>query len=133
MEGQLPGRVDQCVLRWFGHVERMDEERMAKKVMISNVEGNTCKGRPRLGWMDGVRMALGKRGMSMEHGKLNTLDGRRWELIVSSVKTWFICMCSHHIEVCTHLYMVRAGSHQKRELRNWGDVPVDNLWSDSIT
>ena len=53
MEGHLSGRVDQCVLQWFGHVERMDDERMAKKVMICNVEGNRCRGRPRLGWMDG--------------------------------------------------------------------------------
>ena len=27
MVGQLSGRVDQCVLRWFGHVARMDEKR----------------------------------------------------------------------------------------------------------
>ena len=59
MEGQLSDRVNQCVLRWFGHVERMDEERKAKMVTISNVEGNRCRGRPRLGWTDGVRMALG--------------------------------------------------------------------------
>ena len=32
---------------------RMDEEHMTKKVMISDVEGNRCMGRPRLGWMDG--------------------------------------------------------------------------------
>ena len=33
------------------------------------------------GWMDGVRMALGKRGISVKQGRLNVLD-RRWELIV---------------------------------------------------
>ena len=53
MEGQLSGRVGQCVLRWFGHVERMEEERMAKKVMIASGEGNRCRSRTRLGWMDG--------------------------------------------------------------------------------
>ena len=52
MERQLSGRVDQCVL-WFEHVEGMDEEHMAKKVVISDVEGNRCTGRPWLGWMDG--------------------------------------------------------------------------------
>ena len=38
------------------------------------------------GWMDGVRMALGlgERGMSVEQGRLNALDRRRWELIVRS-------------------------------------------------
>ena len=83
MEGQLFSRVDQCMLRWFGCVERMDEECVAKKGMISNVEGNRCRGRPRVGWMDGVRMALEEKSMSVEQGRLNVLD-RRWELIVRS-------------------------------------------------
>ena len=40
VERQLSGSMDQCVLRWFGHVEKMDEEHMAMEVMISDVEGN---------------------------------------------------------------------------------------------
>ena len=36
-------------------------------------------------------------------------------------------------EVCTHLYMVRAGSCWKCELHNLRDVLGDNLWSDSAT
>ena len=30
--------------------------------------------------MDGVRMALGERGMSVEQGRLNVLDRRKWQL-----------------------------------------------------
>ena len=82
--GQLSGRVDQCVLRWFGHVERMDEEQMTKKVTISDFEGNRCRNRPGLGWMDGVRLALEERGMSVEQDRLIALGRRRWELIVRS-------------------------------------------------
>ena len=63
-------------------MERMDEVHMAKKVIISSVEGNRCRGRPRLGWMYGVRMALGEKDMSVEQSRLNALDKRRWELIV---------------------------------------------------
>ena len=33
--------------------------------------------------INGIRMALGERGMSPEQGRLNALD-RRWELIVRS-------------------------------------------------
>ena len=58
MERQLSGRVDQCVLRWFRHVERMDEEHTAEKVVIPDVEGNRCRGRPRLGWMDVFRRGV---------------------------------------------------------------------------
>ena len=32
-------RIDQGVLRWFGHVERMGDERMAKRVYESYVRG----------------------------------------------------------------------------------------------
>ena len=44
-----------------------------------------------------------------------------------------LSMCLHGVEVCTNYYMVWAGSCRKCELRNWGDVPGDNLWSDSAT
>ena len=43
------------VLRWFGHVERMDNERLLKKVMNVKVDGRSARGRPRFRWMDGVR------------------------------------------------------------------------------
>ena len=33
IERELSSRADQRVLRWFGHVERMDEYRMARKVL----------------------------------------------------------------------------------------------------
>ena len=49
-------------------MERIDEERMAKNVVNCNVEGNRCRGRPRLGRMNGVKRAFMERGMSMEHG-----------------------------------------------------------------
>ena len=31
IERELASRADQRVLRWFGHVERMDEDRMARR------------------------------------------------------------------------------------------------------
>ena len=85
VERKLSGRVDQSVLRWFGHMERMDEERIAKRVMKSDVEGNRGRGRPNLGWMDGVRSALRERGMSVEQGRQDVWDRRGWEMIVRSV------------------------------------------------
>ena len=44
----------------------MDDECMAKKVMISDVEGNRLKDRPRLGWMEKVKWALRERNRSVE-------------------------------------------------------------------
>ena len=63
---ELASRANQRVLRWFGHVERMDEYRMARKVLMKKISGGRVQGRPRLGWMDGVKVALGNRRMKVE-------------------------------------------------------------------
>ena len=35
IERELLSRADQRLLRWFGHVERMDEYRMVRRVLIA--------------------------------------------------------------------------------------------------
>ena len=57
IERELASRANQRVLRWFGHVERMDENHMARRVLMAEVSGGRVRGRPRLGWMDGVKVA----------------------------------------------------------------------------
>ena len=66
IERELASRADQRVLRWFGHVERMDEYRMARRVLMAEVTGGRVRGRPRLGWMDGVKVAFGNSEMTVE-------------------------------------------------------------------
>ena len=39
IERELVSRADQGVLRWCGHVERMDEYHMARKVLMVEVSG----------------------------------------------------------------------------------------------
>ena len=65
IEMELASRADQRVLRWFGHVERMDDYRMARSMLMAEVSGGRVRGRPKLGWMDGVKVALGNRGMTV--------------------------------------------------------------------
>ena len=65
IEIELASRADQRVLRWFGHVERMDEYRMARRVLMAEVSRGLVRGRPTLGWMDGVKVALLNRGMTV--------------------------------------------------------------------
>ena len=67
----LASRADHRVLRWFGHVERMDVYRMAKMVLMAEMSGRRVRGRPWLGRMDGVKVALGYRRMTVE-------AARRW-------------------------------------------------------
>ena len=57
IERDLARKADQRVLRWFGHVERMDQYSMARRVLMAEVSGGRERGRPRLGWMDGMKVA----------------------------------------------------------------------------
>jgi hypothetical protein len=41
-------------LRWFGHVQGMEESRIAKRVLYMNL-GTRLRGRPRSRWQDRVR------------------------------------------------------------------------------
>ena len=65
IERALASRADQRVLRWFGHVERIDEYGMAEGIDGQSQWGRV-RGRTRLGWMDSVKVALGNRGMTVE-------------------------------------------------------------------
>ena len=38
----------------------MDEYRVARRGLMAKVNGERVRGRPRLGWMDGEKVALGK-------------------------------------------------------------------------
>ena len=58
--------ADHRVLRWFGHVERMNEYSLARWVLMSEVSGCRVRGRPRLGSMDGMKVALSNKGMTVE-------------------------------------------------------------------
>ena len=59
---ELAARVDMNVLRWFGHVERMENGRLLKRVLNVRV-------RPRFGWMDGLKKALSERGIDVREAK----------------------------------------------------------------
>ena len=79
---ELASRADQRVLRWFGHVERMDDYRVARRVLRAEVSGGLVRGRPRLCWMDGGKVALGNRGMTVEAARQCAKDRNQWRALV---------------------------------------------------
>ena len=82
IEMELASRADQRVLRWFGHVERMDDYRMARRVLMAEVIGGRVRGRPRLGWLDGAKVALGNRGRMVEAARQCAEDRKKWRALV---------------------------------------------------
>ncbi len=81
---ELAERTEKGVLRWFGHVERMEEERLVKKTTRSDERGVGPRGRPRMGRMDNVKRALGARGMSVEQGRMLVRDRNEWRAVVNA-------------------------------------------------
>ena len=58
IEIEVESGADQRALRWFRHVERMDEYRMVRRVLLAEVCGGRVRGRPMPevgldGWCEG--------------------------------------------------------------------------------
>ena len=77
IERELASRADQRVLRWFGH-----EYRMARRLLMAEVSGGRVRGRPRTGSMDGVKVALGNRGMTVEATRQCAINRKEWRPLV---------------------------------------------------
>ena len=82
IERELASRADQRVLIWFGHVERMDEYRMTRRVLMAEVIERLVRGKPRLGWLDDVKVALGNRGLTVEAARQCAKDRKKWRALV---------------------------------------------------
>ena len=57
-------------ISWLGHLKRMEEDRMPKKIFVQELEGTRRRGRPRKGWREEVERDL------------QVLGVRRWRELV---------------------------------------------------
>jgi hypothetical protein len=63
-------------ISWLGHLERMEEDRMPKKIFTQELEGTKRRGRPRKGWREEVERDL------------QVLGVRRWRDLVTDRTKW---------------------------------------------
>jgi hypothetical protein len=61
-------------ISWLGHLERMEEDRMPKKIFTQELEGTRRGGRPKKGWREEVERDL------------QVLGVRRWRDLVRQAK-----------------------------------------------
>ena len=72
--------VKRSALRWYGHIRRMPEERLAKRVYQSEVRGEVGRGRPPVTWEKKIeeymreRVAEGVRGIELAKEACNNRD-----------------------------------------------------------
>ena len=63
-------------IRWLGHLERMEEDKIPKKIFTQELEGTRRRGRPRKGWREEVERDL------------QVLEVRRWRELVIDRDKW---------------------------------------------
>jgi hypothetical protein len=87
---QLYGELDIATeikkgrLRWLGHVERMSEERVVKRLHQNTPEGSRNVGRPRLRWMDDVKEDVRRMGVTNWRIRAHRRDD--WKKVVKEAK-----------------------------------------------
>src|SRR5258706_4444564 len=72
----------QSRLRWWGHVQRMGEDRLPKQIFESSVGGKRGRGRPRRRWEDSVGNDLDVRELRWEVARELARDRGRWRRVV---------------------------------------------------
>ena len=64
-------------------MERMDNERLQKKVMNAKVDGRSARGSPSFGYIDGVKRALNERRMDVREASERASNRNEWQTTVT--------------------------------------------------
>jgi hypothetical protein len=71
-------------ISWLGHLERMEEDRMPKKIFTQELEGTRRRGRPTKRWREEVERDL--QVLEMRRWRELVIDRDKWRSIVRQVK-----------------------------------------------
>ena len=71
-------RIDDGFLQWFGHVERMENDRIAKRVYVEECAGSHPVGRLRKRWIDTLKECLRKRSLDVRQARRMVQDRSEW-------------------------------------------------------
>jgi hypothetical protein len=79
------GIIENKRLQWYGHVNRMPEEKIPKLIMELMPEERIKTGRPRKTWMERVRAAMTARNLEQDQWRNREewclVSGRRRQLL----------------------------------------------------
>ena len=71
-------KSDEGVLRWFGHVERMENNRIAKRVYVGECVGSNSVAKPHKRWIDTMNECLKKTSLDVRQARRMVHDRSVW-------------------------------------------------------
>ena len=73
IKNSVPDYIKYKQLNWYGHVQRLHEKRLHRKILEWCPPGRKRKGRPRNSWVQEVTKGMGEKG-------INNMEWVDWEV-----------------------------------------------------
>src|SRR5678815_4314459 len=75
-------RINESMLRWYGHVKRMNDSRLVKRMYSGECVGNRPAGRQKKKWIEAVKECLQERNVSFAEARRKVHDRREcWGVV----------------------------------------------------
>ena len=71
--------IENRQLKWYGHVKRMDKNRIPRKCLEARIEGKRSRGRPRRTWLDSVITTGKNRNKTLSELNNLCMDRKEWK------------------------------------------------------
>src|SRR5678815_4204400 len=71
-------RINESMLRWFGHVERMNGSRLVKRMYCGECVGNRPAGRTKKKWIESVNECLKERNVNLVEARRKVYNRSEW-------------------------------------------------------
>ena len=85
LEETVIKETEQNQLTWYGHVQRMAEERLPKIALKWMPKQKSARGRPKNNWMEGIKKAMNERNLNEGQWE----DRKQWSLGVGQRRKTF--------------------------------------------
>ena len=77
MTKEVDERIDEGLLGWFGHVERMEKDIIAKRVYVGEYAGSRSVDMPRKSWIDTVVVTSSRANLTCLLGSFTSISRAR--------------------------------------------------------
>jgi len=111
---QRERETEEDQLIWYGHVQRMAEERLPKTAFKWMPKQKRARGRPKKNWMEGIRKATNKRNLNEGQRK----DKKQWSLGARQRKKSF------ETDMYIYIYEINFRSRLRSAIKNYALAQV---------